>query len=94
MTDLLHRLETFKRATEQDLAEAGPVHHLLPTSTSTEEAHRNARVAVLPIGSFEQHGSYLPLITDTVIAMTIAGELARRIRCLIATRDHLLLTRT
>ena len=52
------------------------MHHLLPTSTSTEEAHSNARVAVLPIGSFEQHGTYLPLITDTVIAMTISAELA------------------
>ena len=52
------------------------MHHLLPTSTSTEERQRNARVAILPIGSFEQHGSYLPLITDTAIAMTISEELA------------------
>lgn len=52
------------------------MHHLLPTSTSTDEGQRNTRAAVLPIGSFEQHGSYLPLITDSVIATTISAELA------------------
>ncbi|GAA0676287.1 creatininase family protein [Streptomyces malaysiensis subsp. malaysiensis] len=35
-----------------------------------------ADVAVLPIGSFEQHGAFLPLATDTVIACTIADEIA------------------
>lgn len=52
------------------------MHHLLPTSTSIDEGQRNARVAILPIGSFEQHGSHLPLITDTAIAATISAELA------------------
>ena len=36
----------------------------------------NAQIAVLPIGSFEQDGNYLPLITDTVIAATICDELS------------------
>jgi creatinine amidohydrolase len=53
-----------------------PVSHLLPVSTTTDERARNAKVAVLPVGSFEQHGSYLPLITDTAIASVICGELA------------------
>jgi creatinine amidohydrolase len=52
------------------------VHYLLPTSTSDDERRRDARVAILPIGSFEQHGSHLPLITDTAIAATISAELA------------------
>jgi creatinine amidohydrolase len=52
------------------------VKHLLPTSTSAEVHDTNAQVAVLPVGSFEQHGNYLPLITDTVIAATICDELA------------------
>src|SRR5436309_7426746 len=47
---------------------------LLGLSTTTEEG--SADVAVLPIGSFEQHGPFLPLTTDTVIACTIAEELA------------------
>ncbi|SNY62263.1 creatininase family protein [Paractinoplanes atraurantiacus] len=57
---------------------------LLPTTTSNDEGRRTAPVAVLPIGSFEQHGDYLPLATDTVIACAIAERLA-------ATYDLLLL---
>jgi creatinine amidohydrolase len=52
------------------------VNHLLPTTTSVEVRDANAQVAILPVGSFEQHGSHLPLITDTVIAATICEELA------------------
>jgi creatinine amidohydrolase len=46
--------------------------HLLPTATTEDERHRGATEAVLPIGSFEQHGPYLPLITDTLVACSIA----------------------
>jgi creatinine amidohydrolase len=49
---------------------------LLTTATSRDEANRRAQVAVLPIGSFEQHGDHLPLITDTVVACAIAREIA------------------
>ncbi len=48
---------------------------LLPLRTTAEERDVAAEVAVLPIGSFEQHGPYLPLITDTVIAATIAAAI-------------------
>lgn len=34
------------------------------------------RVALLPVGAFEQHGPHLPYATDTLIACTIAAELA------------------
>jgi creatinine amidohydrolase len=44
--------------------------------TSTEEAERAARVAVLPIGSFEQHGDHLPLTTDTLVACAITDRIA------------------
>jgi creatinine amidohydrolase len=33
-------------------------------------------VAVLPVGSFEQHGDFLPLITDTVVACLIARRVS------------------
>lgn len=50
---------------------------LITTATSTDEAERNATVALLPVGSFEQHGNFLPLATDTVVASVIAREIAR-----------------
>jgi creatinine amidohydrolase len=50
--------------------------YLLPPSTTAEERERAADVALLPIGSFEQHGPFLPLATDTVVAGTIAAALA------------------
>lgn len=48
----------------------------ISTSTSHDEAERAATVAVLPVGSFEQHGSHLPLSTDTLIACAIARRIA------------------
>ncbi|UJW36591.1 creatininase family protein [Saccharothrix sp. AJ9571] len=47
---------------------------VIPTHTAAEAA--GAEVAVLPIGSHEQHGEHLPLATDTVIACTIAEAVA------------------
>lgn len=49
---------------------------VISAATSTEEASRAARVAVLPVGSFEQHGSHLPLATDTIVAGAIARSVA------------------
>jgi creatinine amidohydrolase len=46
------------------------------TATSRDERERSAPVAVLPIGSFEQHGPFLPLSTDTVIASVIAQRVS------------------
>lgn len=50
--------------------------YLVPMTTTVEERDRAADLALLPVGSFEQHGPYLPLATDTVIACTVAAELA------------------
>ncbi|MFD9413234.1 creatininase family protein [Streptomyces goshikiensis] len=50
--------------------------NLLPTATSADVQEREPRLAVLPIGSFEQHGPHLPLITDTAIACVIGKEIA------------------
>ena len=52
------------------------MNQILPTATTSDEKERGADCAILPVGSFEQHGDYLPLITDTVIAAAISRELA------------------
>jgi creatinine amidohydrolase len=49
---------------------------LITTATSTDEAKRGATVALLPVGSFEQHGDHLPLTTDTLVGCVIANQLA------------------
>lgn len=49
---------------------------LLPGDTTEDVRARGAEVALLPIGSFEQHGAHLPLVTDTVVACTVAAGIA------------------
>jgi creatinine amidohydrolase len=49
---------------------------VLPLNTTEDVKAQQADVAVLPIGSFEQHGAFLPLVTDTVVACAIAREIA------------------
>jgi creatinine amidohydrolase len=49
---------------------------ILPTDTANDVRRRGATIAVLPVGSFEQHGGHLPLITDSLIAGLIAQEIA------------------
>ncbi|MFB8244143.1 creatininase family protein [Streptomyces sp. NPDC055952] len=53
---------------------------LVPADTSEDVRMRGAgvsrQVAVLPVGSFEQHGPYLPLATDTLVACAVAREIA------------------
>jgi creatinine amidohydrolase len=48
---------------------------LLPPDTTLDERVRAATV-LLPIGSLEQHGPHLPLTTDTLVAATVAAEVA------------------
>lgn len=53
---------------------------LVPADTTEDVRNRGAgrarQVAVLPVGSFEQHGAYLPLATDTLVACAVAREIA------------------
>ena len=51
----------------------------MTTWTELEETIRTGRVskAILPIGSFEQHGPHLPLSTDTIIAEHLASKISK-----------------
>lgn len=51
--------------------------NVLPLATTADWTHR-APVAVLPVGSCEQHGPHLPLVTDTLIAAAIAQGIVDR----------------
>jgi creatinine amidohydrolase len=57
-------------------AETGALHTVLPATTTTDP-DAGLPVAVLPIGSCEQHGPYLPLTTDTLIASAIAAAISQ-----------------
>lgn len=56
---------------------------LISAATTTDEAARAADVAVLPVGSFEQHGPHLPLATDTIVASAIARAVAETCNLLL-----------
>jgi creatinine amidohydrolase len=51
--------------------------NVLPTATAGEIRGANHRVAVLPVGSLEQHGAHLPITTDTCVAAIVASEICR-----------------
>jgi len=46
----------------------------------TEAAEQGERVAVAPLGSLEQHGHHLPLLTDSLIISEIARRAERELR--------------
>ncbi|MFF9172855.1 creatininase family protein [Streptomyces sp. NPDC014793] len=53
---------------------------VVPADTTEDVRMRGAgvstQVAILPVGSFEQHGPFLPLATDTLVACAVAREIA------------------
>lgn len=61
-------------------AASGALYGVMPTDTTQDVSARgadvSAQVAVLPVGSFEQHGPFLPLATDTLVACAVAQEIA------------------
>ena len=54
------------------------------TMTDFEEGRKSLRTVILPCGSVEEHGSHLPLGTDTFHAVALAREVAERIPVWVA----------
>lgn len=52
-------------------------------ATSADVARARPALALLPIGSFEQHGPHLPLWTDALIASTVAGRVGERLDAMV-----------
>jgi len=48
------------------------------TMTEFEEGLKRTRTVLVPFGSTEEHGSHLPLATDTLHAVEVGRKLARR----------------
>ncbi len=48
-------------------------------NTSREIAEANPQIAVLPVGSLEQHGHHLPVATDWLVADELGRRLAERL---------------
>lgn len=48
------------------------------TWPEVREAVKQNRVALVPVGSIEDHGWHLPLMTDNLIAQSICNEVGRR----------------
>ncbi len=48
-------------------------------NTTFEWKQHESPICIMPIGSFEQHGSHLPLATDWLLAGAIAKELAKEL---------------
>jgi creatinine amidohydrolase len=49
-----------------------------------EKAAKDGKVVIIPCGSIEEHGSHLPLCTDSLQAEHVSLEVARKAGCLVA----------
>ncbi len=57
------------------------INNIFESATAFDIQSRRPDFAVLPIGSFEQHGPHLPMETDTLIACSIARRLVQSFNC-------------
>jgi creatinine amidohydrolase len=56
---------------------------VFPHDSSAELMARKPQFAILPIGSFEQHGHHLPMTTDTLIAGILGKALSQALNGLL-----------
>lgn len=54
------------------------------STKEAEQAAKAKKVVIIPVGSVEEHGSHLPLCTDSIQPEYVALEVAKKTRCLVA----------
>src|SRR3972149_7853739 len=54
------------------------------STVEAAEAAKKCKVVIFPVGSVEEHGEHLPLLTDSVQAEYIALGVAKKTGCLAA----------
>ncbi|MEM3151115.1 MAG: creatininase family protein, partial [Candidatus Bathyarchaeia archaeon] len=52
-------------------------------NTNAEIEKVDPKMAILPIGSLEQHSKHLPISTDTIIAFEVAKKIAENFNALL-----------
>jgi len=73
--------------TEEKTLKSAKLGHIWLDELSTVEAKEAAEagtVVIFPVGSVEEHGSHLPLCTDSIQSEYIAVEVAKKTGCLVA----------
>ena len=68
-----------KKTTTQNTKPKSQFHSSMMTSPQFKQAVKKSPVVVIPAGSHEQHGSHLPLGTDSLIACSIAEKAVEKI---------------
>ena len=58
------------------------------TWTEIEAGFEKTRTVILPVGATEEHGPHLPIFTDTIQALEVAKEVARRRPVFVAPPVH------
>ncbi len=58
------------------------------TWTEIEAGLEKTRTVILPVGATEEHGPHLPIFTDTIQALEVAKEVARRRPVFVAPPVH------
>lgn len=53
------------------------------TWREAEKSFQNRKIAILPIGSIEQHGHHLPMNTDLVLGYEMAKQVAKRVKAVL-----------
>ena len=67
-----------------DSSENGTVWFDELSMPEAEKAAEEGKVVIIPCGSIEEHGTHLPLCTDSIQAEYVALEVAKKAGCLIA----------